>query len=50
MHLASGNGWIITEQIRTLSADRFRRYAPEITLPEDELDEVGRILGRMLIV
>lgn len=49
VHLASGNGWVITEQIRTLSADRFRRYSPEITLSEDELDEVRQILSRMLI-
>ncbi len=32
VHVASGGGWVITEQIRTVSTGRFRRYAPEITL------------------
>lgn len=48
VHVASGS-WVITEQVRTVSADRFRRYAPEITLARDELDEVRHILGQMLI-
>ncbi len=50
VHVASGSGWVITEQIRTVSADRFRRHAPEITLSKDELDEVRHVLGQMLIV
>jgi mRNA interferase MazF len=50
IHVASGGGWIITEQIRTVSADRFRRYAPEITLSRDELAEVRHVLAQMLIV
>ncbi len=50
VHVVSGGGWVITEQIRTVSADRLRRYAPEITLSEDELDEVRHVLAQMLIV
>lgn len=48
VRLASG-GWIITEQIRTVSADRFRRHAGELTLSQDEFAEVARVLARMLI-
>ncbi len=47
VHVASGDDWVITEQIRTVSADRFRRYAPEITLSEKELDEVRHVLAQM---
>lgn len=50
VHVASGGGWVITEQVRTVSADRFRRYAPEITLSAGELDEVRHVLAQMLIV
>lgn len=32
--------WIITEQVRTVSVTRFHRYAPEITLSGDEVDDV----------
>lgn len=49
VHVVSGTGWVITEQIRTVSADRFRRYAPEIALSMSELDEVLRVLAQMLI-
>lgn len=49
VRIESGNGWVITEQIRTVSAVRFRRYAPEITLSDEELGEVRRILAKMLI-
>lgn len=42
-------GWVITEQIRTVSADRFRRFAPEIALSAEELREVRHVLGHMLI-
>jgi len=45
----SGGGWVITEQIRTVSAERFRRYAPEIALSDGELDEVRRVLAQLLI-
>lgn len=45
----SGKGWVITEQIRTVSADRFRRHAPEISLSEAEFHEVCRVLPQMLI-
>jgi mRNA interferase MazF len=50
VHVASGGGWVITEQVRTVSADRFRRHAPEITLSAGELDEVRHLLAQMLIV
>jgi mRNA interferase MazF len=50
VHVDSGDGWVITEQVRTVSADRFRRYAPEIALSNDELDEVRHVLAQMLIV
>lgn len=48
VHITGGGGWIITEQIRTVSAQRFRRRAREIALTDGELAEVGRILGQML--
>jgi mRNA interferase MazF len=50
IHIASGGGWIITEQIRTLAAERFRRYIPEIQLSAAELNEVRHVLAQMLIV
>lgn len=50
IRVASGGGWVITEQVRTVSADRFRRYAPEITLTADELNEVRHVLAQMLTV
>jgi mRNA interferase MazF len=49
VHLASG-GWVVTEQVRTVSADRFRRYPTEIILSAEELDEVRHVLGQMLII
>lgn len=49
VQVVSGGGWVITEQIRTVSADRLRRYAPEITLSSSELDEVRHVLAQMLI-
>ena len=50
IHVAAGAGWVITEQVRTVSITRFRRYAPEITLSGDELDEVQHMLAQMLTV
>jgi mRNA interferase MazF len=50
VHVDSGDGWVITEQVRTVSADRFRQYAPEIALSDEELDEVRHVLAQMLIV
>lgn len=47
--IKAGEGWVITEQVRTISAQRFRRPAPEIELSLDELAEVSRILGKMLL-
>lgn len=49
IYVTTGGGWVITEQLRTVSAGRFRRRAPEIALTADELAEVQRVLGRMLI-
>jgi hypothetical protein len=40
----------MTEQIRTLSAQRFRRPAREIVLTADDLTEVQRLLAQMLTV
>ncbi len=50
VHVSSGGGWVITEQIRTVSADRFRRYAHEITLSAGELDSVRRVVSQLLII
>jgi len=46
----AGGGWVITEQVRTLSAQRFRRPAPELALTGEELAEVQRVLARMLFL
>lgn len=46
----TSGGWGITEQIRTVSAERFRRYASEITLGEQELEAVRRVLAQMLFL
>lgn len=50
VHIANGDGWVITEQVRTVSAQRFRRKALEIVLTDDELTEVRRVLAQMLTV
>lgn len=50
IQVASGSGWVITEQIRTVSVHRFRRHAPEIALSVNELTEVRQMLARMLTV
>ena len=49
VRVAAG-GWVITEQVRTVSADRFRRPAPEITLTPTEIAEVRRVLAQVLTV
>jgi mRNA interferase MazF len=49
VHVSSGGGWVITEQIRTVAADRFRRYAPELAPSDDELGNVRHALAQMLI-
>ena len=49
VHVESGGGWVITEQVRTVSAERFRRPAPGIALTEDEFSRVRTILQRMLL-
>lgn len=48
--VAAGGGWVITEQVRTIAAQRFRRLAPEIKLSDDELAEVQRVLAKMLFI
>ena len=48
VHVASAANWVITEQVRTISVARFRRYAPEIELDEAERATVRRILSRMI--
>lgn len=50
VHVAAAGGWVITEQVRTVSVQRFRRPVPEIALTDDELTEVRRILSRMLLL
>jgi mRNA interferase MazF len=45
-----GHGWVITEQVRTVTAQRFRRPAPDLTPTEGEFAEVRRVLARMLMV
>lgn len=46
----ASDGWVITEQVRTVASDRFRRQAPEIQLTAAELREVRHVLGHMLIL
>lgn len=50
VRVGSSGGWVITEQIRTASVDRFRRHAPEIALSDAELDDVRRVLSQMLLL
>jgi hypothetical protein len=50
VRIGSGGGWVITEQICTVAAERFRRYAPEIQLSAEELHTVRHVLAQMLIV
>ena len=47
--VADSGGWVVTEQLRTLAVQRFRRPAPEIALSADELAEVQRVLAKMLL-
>lgn len=48
--VAAGGGWVITEQVRTIAVQRFRRPAQEIALSADELAEVQRVLAKMLLI
>jgi len=50
VRVGSGGGWVITEQIRTVSVERFRRYAPQIQLSVAELNEVRHALAQLLTV
>lgn len=48
--VAASGGWVITEQVRTVAVDRFRRPAPELDLTEEELAEVRRVMGQMFFL
>ena len=48
--VANGGGWVMTEQVRTIAVQRFRRPAPEIALSDDALAEVQRVLAKMLLI
>lgn len=50
IHVTAAEGWVITEQVRTVAVQRFRRSAPELALTEEELGQVRRVLARMLTV
>ncbi|MBN9610220.1 MAG: hypothetical protein BGO26_02020 [Actinobacteria bacterium 69-20] len=50
VQVSGGRGWVITEQVRTVSAQRLRRPAPEISLTPEEWAEVQRVLRKMLAV
>lgn len=50
VRVESANGWVITEQPRTISAQRFRRPAPELAPSNRELSEIRAVLARMLTV
>lgn len=50
VRIESGGGWVITEQVRTVSAHRFRRYASKIVLSDAEQQQVRQVLSQMLIV
>ncbi len=49
IRIEAARGWVITEQVRTLSVRRFRRAAPELAPSEAELAEIRRVLARLLI-
>ena len=44
------SGWVITEQIRTISTDRLLHSEPLATLTESEIELVQPILRRMLAI
>lgn len=46
----ANGGWVMTEQVRTLAVQRFRRPAPEIVLSADARAEVQRVLAKMLLI
>lgn len=48
VYVRSGGGWVITEQIRTVSAARLRRHAPEISLSDPERQQVRAVLAQMI--
>lgn len=50
VRVGAAGGWVITEEVRTLAAQRLRRPAPEIALSSEELAEVRRVLGKMLFL
>ncbi len=48
IQIATGGGWVLTEQVRTISVHRFRRHATEIAPTDAELAEVRHVLAQML--
>ncbi|MFY2859516.1 type II toxin-antitoxin system PemK/MazF family toxin [Mycobacterium sp. THU-M104] len=50
VNVGTGGGWVIAEQIRTVSVERFRRHAADIQLSATELSDVRHVLAQMLIV
>ncbi|KGI79704.1 hypothetical protein IL38_21065 [Actinopolyspora erythraea] len=50
VHVSAADSWVITEQVRTVAARRFRRFAPELAPTDEELADVRRALADMLIV
>lgn len=48
--VTDGGGWVMTEQVRTIAVQRFRRPAPDISLSDEELAEVKRVLAKMLLI
>jgi mRNA interferase MazF len=51
-HIEAGSAasWVMTEQIRTVSIERFRRPSTDIVLSAEQLRDVRRALAQMLIV
>ncbi len=48
-HVAIGaGGWVMTEQVRTISAERLRRRAPNLEPTPHELEDVRSAFRRML--
>lgn len=48
--IGASGGWVITEQVRTIARQRFRRPAPELAPSQDELAEIRRVLAKMLLI
>jgi mRNA interferase MazF len=50
IEVGSAASWVMTEQIRTVSIERFRRPATDLVLSAEQLRDVRRALAQMLIV